>query len=157
MADELSAFDPDTFLDTSFDKSMSTSVILPPAQDWPASISKLTPRKFSTDDGDRATLNVQWCIEDPECQKVTGMNKSFANQTIWLDFKFENNENVLDFDEGKNVALGQLREALGQNKKGVKWQAGMLRDGVATVRVSHRPDKNDNSIIYAEVKRVTAI
>ncbi len=160
MADELSTFDPETFMDTSFDQgSMSTSIILPPAQDWTASISKLTARKFTMKDSgeDRATLDIQWCIENESCQKATNQDKSFAKQTLWLDFKTVNSQTVLDFDEGKNVGLGRLREALGQNKKGAKWQPGMLLGGVGLIKVIHRPDKNDPETKYAEVTRVAAI
>ena len=154
MADELPMFDPESFLDTDFEGALSTSIILPPAQDWPAQVTKLTGRKFPTDDGEKAILEVQWCITDEACKTVTKMDKSFAKQSIWLDFT-ENG--VLDFSEGKNVELGRLRDALGQNKEKGKWSPRMLQDQVATIRVSHRPDKNNSDIVYAEVKRVAAL
>jgi len=38
MADELSMFDPETFMSSEFEGAMSTSLILIPQQDWPARI-----------------------------------------------------------------------------------------------------------------------
>jgi len=157
MADELSMFDVTTFLDTNFEGAMSTKLILVPAQDWTAVITKLSPKKTVVDGVDRAILSVQWCIEDPKCTAVTKQEKNFVKQDHWLDFKTENNQVLLDFDEGKNISLGALREALGQNKAKGNWQPVMLMNGTALVRVSHRADKNDSSLIYAEVKRVAPL
>ncbi len=154
MADELSAFDSDSFLETTFEGSMSTQFLIPPAQDWPGTISKLSTKKFVTNDGDRAILEIQWTIEHPDCH---GGKKCFAKQACWLDFKFENNMPILDFSEGNNVSLGQLREALGQNKEKGKWSPGMLLNNSANIRISHRPDKNDPEIVYAEVKKVSSL
>jgi len=156
MANELSAFDANAFLETTFEGAMSTKFLIPPAQDWPGTISKLSPpRKFTNNDGEeQAVFDVQWSIEDPKCH---GGQKCFAKQTHWLDFKMENNMAVLDFDEGKNVSLGQLRDALGQNKEKGKWSPGMLMGQSAKIRVSHRPDKADQDIKYAEVKKVSAL
>ena len=54
--------------------------------------------------------------------------------------------------KGKNVALGRLREALGQNTPGKPWSFGMLVGQVAKVAVKHRiTDAGDT---FAEVKRV---
>jgi len=89
--------------------------------------------------------------------KITKQDKNFAKQAIWLDFTFKDNQPVLDFSEGKNVALGALRDALGQNKERGKWQPQMLVGQLGKVKIGHRPDKTNSEIIYAEVKRVAPI
>jgi len=156
MADELSMFDPETFMQTQFEGQMSTKLILIPAQDWPGLITKAVPKKSIIDGEDRAILDVQWCIEDPKCTEVTKQPKNFVNQAHFLDIKFVDNMPVIDFGEGKNISLGQLREALGQNTNR-KWSPNMLQGNMATVRIGHKPDKNDSSIIYAKVTRVTSL
>ncbi len=155
MPDDLSAFDAEAFLQTEMEGAMSTTFMIPPANDWPGTISKLSTRKFKDNDGnDRAVMEVQWSIEDANCHNG---QKCFAKQTHWLDFKFENNMVTLDFDEGKNVSLGLLREALGQNKEKGKWSPGMLLGQSAKIKVGHRPDKTDPDIVYAEVKKVATL
>lgn len=58
------------------------------------------------------------------------------------------------FDNGpnKNVLLGQLREALGQNVPG--WTPAALKGaGPVVGKVTHRSDKNDPNRKYAEIKK----
>jgi hypothetical protein len=57
--------------------------------------------------------------------------------------------------KGKNVSLGKLREAVGQNKPGKPWSPAHLNGAQLDVLVTHRADK-DTGDIYAEVKRVAA-
>ena len=156
MADELSMFDPETFMQTQFEGQMSTKLILIPAQDWPGLITKVLPKKSLIDGEDRAILDVQWCIEDPKCTEVTKQAKNFVNQAHFLDIMFVDNQPVLDFGEGKNISLGALREALGQNTN-KKWSPMMLMGQAGTIRIGHKPDKNDSSIIYAKVTKVTSL
>ena len=157
MADELSMFDPETFMNSELEGAMSTSLILIPPQDWPAKITKAVAKKAVVEGEDRGIIDVQWCIEDPACVKVTKQEKNFAKQAIWLDFTFKDNQPALDFSEGKNVALGALREALGQNKERGKWQPQMLVGGLARIRIGHKPDRTNPEIIYNEVRRVAPI
>ena len=63
----------------------------------------------------------------------------------------------LDTSQDKNVKLGQLRDALGQNHGG-QWSFAMLRGaGPLMVKVSQRSDKKDPSIKYAQVDRVAKV
>lgn len=60
---------------------------------------------------------------------------------------------TLDFGPNKNVKLGQLREALGQNVPG--WTPAALRGaGPFIGKVTHRADKNDPTKKYAEVSKI---
>lgn len=79
------------------------------------------------------------------------MAEPSVRQTLWLD---TTESGGLDFGKGKNVGLGRLREALGQNAPGKPWAPGMLVGGVAKVKVSHSIDKRDNVTINADVKAV---
>ena len=54
--------------------------------------------------------------------------------------------------KNKNVQLGKLREALGQNGPGA-WSFGMLEGASGIVRIEHR-EWNDS--VFADVKGVAA-
>ena len=58
------------------------------------------------------------------------------------------------FGSNKNVKLGRLREALGQNKNGQAWSFGMLK-GAGPIKVSIEPDKK-NPEDYSRVVKVAS-
>ena len=145
----MSSFNPDLFLNTEIDESNSTTYVPVPEGEFPGSIKELKPRVLT--DG-RAVLDVTWIIESEEAREATGMAEPRCRQTIWLDL---DSNGMLDFGKGKNVALGRLREAVGQNQSGKIWQPGMLVGQMATVKVTHSIDKRDQSI-QANVTSVVA-
>jgi hypothetical protein len=64
--------------------------------------------------------------------------------------------NKIDTGPDKNVLLGQIREALGQNEG--QWTPGMLKDTrPVLIVIKHRKDKDDDEKTYASVTRVAAI
>ena len=72
----------------------------------------------------------------------------------WLDLNEDGSG--LDLSEGKNVSLGRLRKALDQNSGA--WNPMMMKGkGPLMVKVTQRSDKNDPTIKYAEVARVSKI
>lgn len=144
----MSAFNPDTFLNTETEYASATSYTPCPEGEMPASIKAIKPRVLT--DG-RAVLDVTWIVDDETARQETGMAEPSVRQTLWLD---TTESGGLDFGKGKNVSLGRLREALGQNAPGKPWAPGMLVGGVAKVKVSHSIDKRDNATINADVKAV---
>ena len=144
----MSTFNPDTFLNTETAEANSTSYIPVPEGEFQASIKAIKPRVLT--DG-RAVLDVTWIVDDEVARQETGMAEPSVRQTLWLD---TTESGGLDFGKGKNVGLGRLREALGQNAPGKPWAPGMLVGGVAKVKVSHSIDKRDNVTINADVKAV---
>lgn len=56
-------------------------------------------------------FNVPFVIQDEELKKRLGRNKISVRATIWLDM----DNGKPSSGKGKNVTLGQLRDALGQN------------------------------------------
>lgn len=147
-----STFNADMFLNTNVNGSMSTVTIPVPEGNWKAQITKLGARKLEAKDGqeERTILDVTWEMLDDEPKRVTGQDKPMARQSVWLDFT---PEGALDLSKGKNVQLGKLREALGQNRDGRDWSFRQLQGGLAVVSVSHRPDQTSGEI-FADVKKV---
>ena len=144
----MSSFNPDTFLNTETDSANSSTYTPVPEGEFNASIKVIKPRVLT--DG-RAVLDVTWTVDDEVARNETGMAEPSVRQTLWLD---TTESGGLDFGKGKNVGLGRLREAVGQNQAGKPWAPGMLVGQVAKVKVGHSIDKRDGVTINADVKAV---
>lgn len=145
------SFNPDTFLTQETDAQLETEFVPCPAGEYQGSVDKVRPRKFTIDNEERAVLDISWLILDLDgkIEAETGMERNVVQQTLWLDV---NEQGALETGKGKNIGLGKLREALGQNKSGKKWSPGMLMGQGATVVVSEYIDKEENP--RAQIKKV---
>jgi len=143
-----STFNPDTFLNTETTEGNSTEFVPVPEGEYNGAISAIKPR--STDSG-AAILDVTYDIDDAEAAEVTGIKIPKVRQSIFLDIT---EQGGLDMGKGKNVQLGKLREAIGQNTAGKPWQPGMLIGQVARITVKHREWQG---AIFADVKGVAAL
>jgi hypothetical protein len=147
----MSQFDAEAFMNSSTTDANSTAYTPVPEGEFQASVASVTPRVTGTG---KALLNLGWKVDDETVRNETGMAEPMVYQTIWLDVT---ESGGLDTGKGKNVGLGKLRDALGQNKPGQPWSPGMMVGQVAIVRVGHSIDKRDNVTIQAEVKAVAAL
>jgi hypothetical protein len=79
------------------------------------------------------------------------MAEPSVSQSLMLDMT---ESGALAVGTNKNVNLGRLREALGQNVSGRPWSPNMLQGQVARISVKHRlwEDKT-----FAEVKGVVKL
>ena len=147
----MSSFDPNTFMSAETSQANATKYVPTPEGEFTASIKEIKPRVIS--DG-RAVLDVNWIVDDEQARVETGMAEPMVRQTLWLDIT---ESGGLDFGKGKNVGLGRVREALGQNQSGKPWAPGMLIGGVAKIKVTHSIDKRDNETVQANVASVVAL
>jgi len=143
-------FDPNAFMNTEFKESNATRVIPCPVGDYAAMISKVDSRTLPNGS---VVMDVTWSIDDARAKETTGRPTITCRQTVWLDF---DTNGGLAFGEGKNVGLGRLRAALGQNTAGQPWSPSMLSGKTARVKVTHRADK-DSGDIYDQVSAVAAL
>lgn len=151
----MSAFDLDTFMDASTTDAGSTSVNPIPAGEYTAIIKEMSkPREFTSKAGDaRYVTDLTWELVnvDPKIIEEVGRDTLTVRQSIWLDIA----NGTLDMGKGKNVSLNQVRDAVGQNVAGQPWSPkNLVGAGPALIVVSHRPDKDDPSRVYTEVKKV---
>lgn len=146
----MSTFNPDQFMNTQIEGESSTKYEPIPAGDYQASIAKVEARSA----GDKPVLDVTWQTTDPAAVEATGMDTPTVRQTVWLDINEQTGS--LDMGRGKNVGLGKLRSALGQNQPGVAWAPGMMIGQTAIIKVNHRPGKEPGEL-YANVAAVTAL
>ena len=159
--------DPDKFLEQGVDGALDDHFVPVDAdtdEGYEAIIDEIKPRISTSRNGDLfATLDIFWAITDPVKlpvqQAKTGQQKPRVKQGLFLDAelgKDEDDNNVilsLQTGPGKNIQLGQLRTALGQNDQKKRWSFRNLIGAQARVLVEHIPDKNDPENIYAQVMK----
>lgn len=140
-------FNPDTFMSTETTDANATTYEPVPEGEFQAVIDSVQPRV--TPKG-TPLLEVTWQIDAPG---IEAAHERKVRQTIWLDVT---ESGGLATGKGKNVQLGRLREAVGQNTPGQPWSPSMLLGNVASVTVKHRFSE-DGSEIYTDVKGVTKV
>lgn len=145
----MSTFNPDQFMNQQTTEANDTNFEPIPVGEYQAAITKIEPREA----GGKPVLEVTWAINDQGVKDATGLDNPTARQTIWLDIGASGG---LDNSRGKNVGLGKLREALGQNQAGQAWNPGMLNGQVANVKITHRSGKEPGQI-FSQVAAVAAL
>lgn len=149
----MSAFDPEAFMNAQFTEANETRFITVPEGEYSAVIDKVEANTWQSRDGAKSglRLDVTWRIDDQAATDATGMTSPSVRQGIMLDLT---NNGGLASGPGKNINLGRLREAVGQNTAGRSWNPAMLTGQPARIKVSHRIYEGE---IYAEVKGVTKL
>jgi len=144
----------DALMNQTTEGEMPTSLPPCPQGEFLAQIEKVEPRSgVSQKTGNPyVQLVVTWNILDEQAQQAAGRETLRVRQSMLLDL--DDSGNIISGKPDKNIGLGQLRDALGQNDGG-PWSPSMLQ-GTAPVivRVGHRPDPNDPGRVYDEVVRV---
>ncbi len=162
-----SVFDPETFLSTQFEGKIDTRRVKLPEGEWRGQIEKIDLDSFDVQNGPNAgskahVLVVVWKITDPEFIAAAREDNDDPNldenlfrvrQKMFLDFTAEGS---LDFSRGRNIKLGYLREALGQND-GTPWSPNHLLNQQAIVNIVHTPNEKEPENPYAEVSKVSAL
>ena len=145
-------FNPEAFMNTEVDSENSTRMLPTPEGDYLAAVEEVKADTVGNDS--KPVLRVKWGLQDNDgsIEAATGRKNVAIEQLIFLDLT---GSGGLDMGEGKNVQLGRIRKALGQNKAGQPWAPSMMNGQVATVTVGHRADKNDPEVVYDSIKRVT--
>lgn len=151
------SFDPNQFLDMQFTDANDTVLRPVPVNEYVAVCDKCELRPWTSKDDPTKSglaLDLQWEIDDAALQEELG-RKPKVKQGIMLDMTADGTG--FDMGKGRNVGLGRLREALGLNTPGQPFSFSMMPGKVAKISVTHRVDKNNPEVIYAEVKAVTAL
>lgn len=144
----MSTFDVNALQNATFTESNSTQMSPVPEGEYIAAIRDADDCKLRSTEKGFLILDVSWTIDDESVAAVTGMKTNKVRQSIFLD---ATEAGGLDFGKGKNVQLGRLREALGQNTAGQPWSFGNLIGSVARVTVKHRMV---DDAIYTDIRGV---
>lgn len=151
---QVSTFNADQFLSTSVRAKLDTKFPSCPMGEYRALVEDLKVRTDAGKEKNQTILDVIWEVQDERVKELTGLKKVTVRQSIFLDIT---PEGQLDYGKGKNVSLGKLREALGQNDHTRDWYPNMLKGAIAKIVVEHKPNDNDPESPYANVTRVAAL
>ena len=141
-------FNADAFMATEVEQELETEFTPIPEKDYPALVKEIKP---SVTPNGSPKMDVFWIIDDQEVRTLLGHDEPMAKQNIWLDF--HPTTGALEFGKNKNIGLGRLRDALGQNT-GKPWKPSDLLGQVATVSIKHRLGEEGG--IFAYVSGVRA-
>ena len=142
------SFDPDLFMQQETELELETDFTPIPEGEYQAVIKSLTTNVVGANN--TPVLNVMWIIDDQEVRDFTGMPEPTCRQSVWLDV---NDNGALESGANKNVGLGRLRDALGQND-GKPWSPSMMEGQVAMVQIKHTPAKDGSGNIFSNVVQV---
>lgn len=163
MIDQVNnTFDPDAFMQQTVDANATEFRVVPEGE-YQAMTGDVTSAnleqvnftyKRGPNEGQPGTmtkLRVPFSIQDQNLEAEFGRKPTVSMQCI-LDLK----DGGLDTGPDKNVQLGRLRQALGQNSPG--WSFPQLgNSGPVMIRVKHRKDERDPTRVYAEVVSVAPV
>lgn len=151
----LSNFNPELFLDMEADvPTLDTKRPNVPDGDYPGVIAEVKkPEPITIDGQAQFKITVIVKLDVSSVKEIVGVDSVMRRYDGWLDLKAEGG---LDFGSGKNIFLGKLREATGQNRPG-PWRAGMLVGQPALFKVKNKADKNDQSKIYDNIVDVASL
>lgn len=157
----MTPFNAADFLDAQVNEPMSYEIAPVPegeyqgrvddSDDWLA-IEEIQGKKDPTKKFTKGTVMIE--IIDAKLKQDLKREKIRQRFQFFIDFK---SDGTLDFDQERNIGLGSLRHATGQNTPG-PWAPRQLRGaGPFMVRIKQRSDENDPSRKYSEVGRIAPI
>jgi len=147
-----STFDVASFANTEINDTNDDKFIPCPVGEYPATITKI---EFKTTDKGRTIVDLTWKIQDLDgtIKAETGREEVTIRQGVFLDITAQG---TLDVSKGKNINLGKVRTATGNNIQGKAFRFADLQGAQAKVQVSHRAAENSDDI-YDQIKSVTAL
>jgi len=164
----MSDFDPETFMHQTVDKPLETDYTLVPEAEYQAFIDDFTHEAFEEFEfeykrgpnagqpGSMQKFNCPFVLADEGVKTLMGRDKVTVIKPLTLNLK----DGGLDWGKNKNVELGKIREAVGQNVANQTWQIAQLRGaGPVMVKVIHRSGKRKDGSPFkvAEIDRVVRI
>ena len=147
-------FDAAAFLNTAYTEANDTKIIPIDEGEYQAIAGEVEAETWQSKDGTKSGLKVTipWKIDSQAMREKTGREQITVRQDLMLDTL--PGSNMLDMGKGKNVRLGQLREALGLNKPGVPFKWDQIPGKAAKVKVGLRPYEDR---MFEEVKAVSPL
>ena len=149
----MSIFNPDTFMHQEVEGANDTAFTPVPEGEYEGYITDVGAREVTTKRGPTPLLDITYAINDDEVAEALGVENPTVRQSLFLDI---DESGGLAIGAGKNVRLGQLRNAVGQNDTGKPWSPGQLEGaGPVAILVGHR--HGEAGEVYAGVTKVRAL
>lgn len=114
-------------------------------------IHKFVFRKGEHEGEEGFRMTVKWGIQDQEVLDICEREHVSVTQSVLLDLTPDNTG--LDMGKGRNIGLGAIRTALGQNEPGQEWSPAMIEGQPAKLKI--KAGVYDERVT-AEVQAVTA-
>lgn len=145
----MTIFNPDLLKTGAVSGSFSTSLPPMPEGEYPFTVTGVEVKNPKAD----VVIAEYSCetYDDAVCT-ATGMTPSRTRYACFLDL---DEVGMLAVGEGKNVGLGKLREAVGQNDDDTPWTMEMPVGQSFLGLVRQRVDDKDATRIYAEIKQLS--
>lgn len=147
----MSLFNPEVLMNCSVETSMSTFIPPWPEGEWVVTITKVD---FKQPKDNMVLMECTFETIEPDVVSITGINPSQTRYAVFLDLT---DTGMLDTTEGKNVGVGKLREAVGQNVDGVPWSPALLVGQQLRAKSSQKADKDNPEILRTDIKAITAL
>ena len=152
----MSSFDPTSFLNSAVEGAMDTSRSPVPMGEYNAYIDKIDYKSFPISKGERAGQLVHKL--EVLCKIMAPGNEEADNRTVRKDCVLDiSPQGSLETGKGKNVDLGQIREATGLNDPSQPFAPNMLVGRQLRILVAHEPDSRNPGVVYPRVSRVAAV
>lgn len=141
----MSTFDPKSILDLGTTDKFETEITLAPERDYTANIYEIDGRGGVKDGRPWRALNIRWLVTDADDVKTElGIENLFLYQYIFLDL---NEQGGLASGTNKNVALGKIRTAVGQNEEGEAWSIrDLIGAGPAVLTYKHKVNSSTGKL-----------
>ncbi len=150
----MSDFDPEEFMNVTVEGELDTKRPVVPSGQYVTQIFKVTPKGGTIGKGDNIgkpwrALGLTLEVMDDAVKEEMHQDRVFVSYQVFLDL--DDNDQI-DLRKGRNVALGKLRAAVGQND-GSPWSPAMLIGQMveANVTIGTHPQSHD------EMNNVTAV
>lgn len=154
-------FDADAFMNSTYDEPMATSMQGMPDGEYTAMVGDFDSsalKTVNTKNGERKVLEIPFLLQDNDGSlqaKLGPRDQYLHRESYWLDF---DESGRLSSGPDKNVRLGQLRAALGQNEAGKPWAPAMMRNmGPLRIAIKTTSDKNDPDKKYTNISKYARI
>lgn len=144
------------FLQTTTTEGLDDTVIPCPPGDWLFLAGKPDFKTFEYKSGDLigeqgCRCVIRWECQDDEPKKHCGRDKVSVTQSVLLDVMPDGSG--LDMGKGKNIGLGKIRTALGQNTPGQPWSPIMIEGQPARLSIKAGVWNDD---VTAEINGISA-
>lgn len=146
-------FDAQAFLESAVQGEMSTERPLIPENEYHVEIEDVEVKETKNPSWLQCTLKTQ---VDDEAAAATLGRKS-TPFTYNFSFPIELDEGGgMAMGEGKNILVGQLRAATGQNNAAKPWRFADLIGNTVLIQVAHEKQK-DSDRVNERIRRVVAV
>lgn len=165
----MSSFNPEDFMTQTVDQPLDAERTLVPEGEYKMYIGDFDSNAFETfnftykrgpmagQEGAMHKFTAPLVIDDDKVKQALGTEQPRIFHQCTLDV---DDQGQLQWGPNRNIALGQLRQAAGQNVAGQPWSINMLRGaGPFMGKVQHRTGKRNDGTQFkvAEVVRFAPI